>query len=209
MRVAAAGLCNPGDIPGALETAIVMTKVSHGTQHAYAGACSIACGIAEALKEKSNVHSVLKACVFGAKEGEKRGLLEARTASGARLVPKLLKAIEIAYGADSIEQAEWMLDEEMGTDSSAMTQAVAIAVGLFAAADGDSKKTILGGANIGGDTDTIACIVGMIAGAFNGYKSLPDEWKELFKNANPQLDFEWAAKELTEIAAEKYGTIKF
>jgi ADP-ribosylglycohydrolase len=209
MRVAAAGLCNPGDIDGALETAIIMTKVSHGTQHAYAGACAISCGIAAALKEDSTVHSVIKACVYGAKKGEKRGIEEARTASGARLIPKIMKAISIAYDSENMEHAERMLDEEMGTDSSAMTQAVAIAIGLFVAADGNCKKTILGGANVGGDTDTIACIAGMLAGAFEGYHALPNDWKQLFKEANPQLDLEWAAKELTDIAKEKYGKNAF
>ena len=77
---------------------------------------------------------------------------------------------------------------------------VGIAVGLFAANDGDPLATIKAAANIGGDTDTFACIAGMIAGAYRGFHVLPADWYVQFKEANPMLDFEWAAKELTEIA---------
>ena len=97
-----------------------------------------------------------------------------------------------------------MLNDEMGTDYSAIAQACAIAIGLFAAADGDCTKTILGGANIGGDTDTLACIAGMLAGAYRGYHSLPKEWCEIFRQANPALDLEWAADRLVEIIHKKY-----
>lgn len=68
MRIAAAGLCNPGDWDGAVKTAITMTSVSHGTQHAYSGACAIACAIAEAMTEKAQISSIVKAAVYGAKK---------------------------------------------------------------------------------------------------------------------------------------------
>ena len=204
MRIAGAGLCHPGDLEGAVRTAIIMTECSHGTQIAFSAACAISCGIAQALTLNSDVHTILKACIYGAKRGEEIGLQEARIAPGARVLPKILKAIELAYAADSMEQAERMLNDEMGTDSSAIAQACAIAIGLFAAADGDCTKTILGGANIGGDTDTLACIAGMLAGAYRGYHSLPKEWCEIFRQANPALDLEWAADRLVEIIHKKY-----
>ena len=186
-----------------------MTSCSHGTQIAYSAACAIACGIAQALTEDADVHTILKACVYGARRGEEIGLKEARIAAGARVLPKILKAIEIAYAAESMEQAEQMLNDEMGTDSSAIAQACGIAIGLFAAADGDCVKTILGGANIGGDTDTLACIAGMLAGAYRGYSSLPPDWCRTFAEANPAIDFAWATDRLLEIVEKKYNTVKF
>lgn len=209
MRIAGAGLCHPGDLDGAVHTAIIMTSCSHGTQIAYSAACSIACGIAEALTEHSDVHSILKACVYGAKRGEEIGLREARIAPGARVLPKILKAIELAYAADTMEQAEKMLNDEMGTDSAAIAQTCAIAIGLFAAAGGDSIKTILGGANIGGDTDTLACIAGMLSGAYQGYARLPEDWRETFNQANPDLDFSWATDRLMDIVQKKYNSDVF
>jgi ADP-ribosylglycohydrolase len=74
-----------------------------------------------------------------------------------------------------MEEAGQKIEDRIGNDG-AIQPSVADAVGLFAAAGGDPAKTILGGANIGGDTDTIACIAGMLAGAYAGFSALPRGW---------------------------------
>lgn len=203
MRVAPAGLVNPGNWDGAVKTAVTMTSVSHGTQHAYSGACAIACAIAEAMSERSQISSIVKAAVYGAKAGEKIGLKEARHAYGPRVLPRLLAAIECAYGADNAEDASRKLEDIVGCNGD-IQPTVGIVIGLIIANDGDSLKTIKAAANIGGDTDTFACIAGAIVGAYNGFKVLPKPWYKTFKEANPLLDFEWAADEITRIA-EKRG----
>ena len=76
-------------------------------------------------------------------------------------------------------------------------------MGLIIANDGDSLATIKAAANIGGDTDTFACIAGGIVGAYNGFHVLPEEWYKVFKEANPLLDFEWAAEEMTKIVKKE------
>ena len=83
MRVAAAGLCRPGDLDYAVRTAVTMTAPSHGTQHAYAGACCIAAGIAAAIGG-AGLYGVLKACFYGAEEGERIGRAEACSPSCSR-----------------------------------------------------------------------------------------------------------------------------
>ena len=203
MRIAGAGLCNPGDLEGAITTAVAMTECSHATQIALSAACAIACGIAQAMTEKNDLHTILKACIYGAKRGEQIGLSTARIAAGARVLPRVLRAIELAYQADDLEQAEILLNDELGSDSSATTACCALAIGLFAASDGDSVNTLIGAANVGGDTDTIGCVAGMLAGARNGYSALPQDWRATFEAANPDMDFVWAAKELTRIAQRR------
>ena len=146
---------------------------------------------------------VLKAAVYGAKKGEETGMKEARIAAGARVLPMIYRAIDIVYRADDALQAERMLSDEMGTDSSAIAQACAISLGLFAANDGDPLKTIIAGANIGGDTDTIACIAGSIAGAFKGDAAIPERYKQISIDANPDLDLSWAANEFVRIIEER------
>lgn len=202
MRIAASGLCNPGNLDEAIKTAVIMTSVSHGTQHAYSGACAIACAIAEAMTEQAEIHSVLKAAIYGAREGEKIGLKEARNAYGPRVLPRLLEAINCVYSADSPDEASRLLEDHVGC-SGDIQPTVGITLGLFAANDGDPMKTIKAAANIGGDTDTFACIAGMIAGAYRGFHVIPQDWYEAFKEANPLLDLEWAAGELTKIVGER------
>ena len=202
MRVDGSGLVNPGDWDGAVKTAITMTKVSHGTQHAYSGACAIACAIAEALTENAEIHTILKAAVYGAKEGERIGLEEAREAYGPRVFPKLLEAIKYVYEADNPEQASKLIEDNIGYTGD-IQPAVAVAIGLFAANDGDVMETVNACANIGGDTDTFACIAGMVAGAYKGLSSIPEDVLKEFKEANPTLDFDWAGEEIYRIVQEK------
>lgn len=202
MRVASAGLCNPGNWDAAVKTAVTMTGVSHGTQHAYSGACAIACAVSEAITESAQVSSIVKASIYGAKAGEKIGLSEARLAYGPRVLPKLIHAIELAYSADNPEHASILLEDEIGCTGD-IQPSVGIAIGLFIANDGDPWSTIKAAANIGGDTDTFACIAGMIAGAYKGFHVLPGKMYSIFKAANPEIDMDWAAMELTRIAKER------
>lgn len=202
MRCASAALINPGDLDSTIKTTITMTRVSHGTQHAFSGTCAVTCAIAEALDENSSVHSVLKAAVYGAKEGQRIGEKDARMGYGPKVEPMLLRAINCVYSADSPEDAAGKLEEEIGCNID-VQPTICTAIGLFAANNGDPIKTILAAANFGGDTDTIACIAGMIAGAYSGFKAIPADWYDVFRKGNPKIDFESAARKITDIALTK------
>lgn len=55
-------------------------------------------------------------------------------------------------------------------------EAVGLAFGLVAAARGEFREAVLGGVNIGRDTDTIAAIAGALCGARGGEAVIPLEW---------------------------------
>lgn len=203
MRVAAAGLSNPGDLDGALADAITMTRISHATQIGYASACAVACGISAALVDRPDLYHILRACLYGAKTGDARGRKEGRIVPGTTVAHKIQQAITIAYDSDTMPEAEQRLNDVVGADSSAAASAVAVAIGLFAAADADVTKTLVGAANVGADTDTIGCIAGMLAGAVNGYAALPIDWRETFFKANPTFDMQTVAAGLLEVTKAK------
>ena len=202
MRVAGAALPYPGDYEAAIQNAVIMCKPSHGTQHAYSGACAIACGISEALTEKADVFTTLRACLYGAKRGEQLGLTQARRATGANLAGCIRRSVMAALEEDNMPDAERRIEECVGNDGS-IQSSVAAACGLFAAANGDPALTVLGGANIGGDTDTIACIAGMLAGALRGFSALPADWYPIFLKANPTMQFEPLARKFANIIARR------
>lgn len=201
MRVAAAGLTRPGDLERAVENAVAMCRPSHGTQHAFSGACAIACAVAEALREDSTTVSVIQASVYGARRGEEIGLATARRAEGRRVLPVLRTALAEALLAESMTDAERRLEDMVGAGGS-IQEAVCVALGLFLAADGDFEKTVVSCANIGGDTDTIACIAGSVAGAFCGASAIRRDWVERWTAANPMLDLEPVARELADICLD-------
>ncbi|MHB9129554.1 MAG: ADP-ribosylglycohydrolase family protein [Armatimonadota bacterium] len=54
------------------------------------------------------------------------------------------------------------------------------ALAMFKVADGDVRRTAIGGTNIGRDSDTIAGRGAMLAGTLRGAGNVPEEWKQLF-----------------------------
>ncbi|MFE0513438.1 ADP-ribosylglycohydrolase family protein, partial [Streptomyces sp. NPDC058964] len=55
-------------------------------------------------------------------------------------------------------------------------EAVALAFGAYAAADGDFKEAVLTAVNMGRDADTTAAVAGALAGATRGVSAVPAEW---------------------------------
>ncbi|MFB7457673.1 ADP-ribosylglycohydrolase family protein [Streptomyces sp. NPDC056188] len=55
-------------------------------------------------------------------------------------------------------------------------EAVALAFGAYAAADGDFREAVLTAVNMGRDADTTAAVAGALAGATQGLPAIPDEW---------------------------------
>lgn len=202
MRVAAAGLVNPGNVEEAINTAIVTCLPSHATQIGMAGACAIAAGIAAAMTDDADVFSVVRACICGARQGEQYGRTHCRVAPGASVAHRIGLALRVAAEADTLDDALEAIEAHVGNECD-INASVPAAIGLFAYAQGDPMTTIIGGANVGNDTDSIACIAGSIAGAMSGFGSIPSDMYAQLRRANPEIDLETVARQLSEIAARR------
>jgi hypothetical protein len=55
-------------------------------------------------------------------------------------------------------------------------EAVALAFGAYAAADGEFREAVLTAVNMGRDADTTAAVAGALAGATGGTGAVPAEW---------------------------------
>ncbi|GAA1003693.1 ADP-ribosylglycohydrolase family protein [Streptomyces thermogriseus] len=55
-------------------------------------------------------------------------------------------------------------------------EAVALAFGAYAAADGDFREAVLTAVNMGRDADTTAAVAGALAGATQGVSAVPESW---------------------------------
>lgn len=60
-------------------------------------------------------------------------------------------------------------------------EAVGLCFGILAATGGQFVPSVLGGVNIGRDTDTIAAIAGAVSGAAAGCSRLPEKWTRVIK----------------------------
>ncbi len=198
MRVAPAGMIHPGDIEGAVNTAWISAKPTHGTQIAVSGAGGIAAGVAEALLPSADVFSVVEAVLAGARLGEKVGRENGRVAPGPSVVRRIEIAVEEALRAATFEDALRNIEASVG-NSVMMVESMPAAVGIFVAAKGEPLDCAIGGTNIGNDTDTIAAMAGAMAGALKGPEAIPQEMRDTLNTANKE-DITQLAADLTQIA---------
>jgi len=207
MRVAPTGLVHPGDIEGACQDALATCIPSHNTQIAVASACAIAAGVAHALTDEADVFSVTQACLAGARRGEElaREHPNVRWVPGPSIVKRTELAINLGLKATSLEEA--MADIEAYIGNSVLAcETTPAAIGLFVYAKGDPMEAIIGGTNIGNDTDTIAAIAGSLAGALRGFGAIPAAMYAKFRVANlHEFDVEVLARGLTEVAEKHNG----
>lgn len=198
MRIAPAGLVVPGDIDAAVQIAWTTSRPTHDTQIAAAGAGAIAAGVAHALTPGADVYSVVRACLDGARLGEELGAREGRRVPGPSIRRRIEIAVNEALQATSLLDAVTRIEATVG-NSVMMVETVPAAVGLFVAAGGDPLEAVVGGTNIGNDSDTIAAIAGSLAGALRGVEAVPEPLLATVLAANPE-DIRAAADGLTAIA---------
>ncbi|MEW6194484.1 MAG: ADP-ribosylglycohydrolase family protein [Bacteroidota bacterium] len=100
----------------------------------------------------------------------------------------IVKGIEIGSTALNMDDALVKLYNEIPSSyyhwADVAPEAVGLSFGLIAASKGNFSDAVLGGVNIGRDTDTIAAIAGAIIGAKIGYGMLPEKWSGKVKTVN-------------------------
>ncbi|HXH34061.1 MAG TPA: ADP-ribosylglycohydrolase family protein [Plantibacter sp.] len=194
MRVGVVGLAHPGDVRAAVDDALITCRPSHFTSQGVSGAAAIAGAVAAALTDGATINDVVQAFLWSAEEGDRLGAQLGRDVPGASISARGRRAVEIGIGARSLDEAARMISSEIGTGLPA-SEAVPAAIGFFVAAAGDPWLTVVGAANAGDDTDTVACMAGSIAGAFAGFVKVPQDKYEQVLDANP-IDIRTVADEL-------------
>lgn len=201
MRVAPAGLAHPGNREAAVRDALTMCLPSHATNLAISGAACVAAAVATAMVPGTPIIEVIRAGRWGAVEGERLGRQHGREVAGPSVVNRLDLALGVAAKAASLDDALVGIAGIVGTGLH-ISEAVPAAFGIFVAASGDPFLAVVGGANCGDDTDTVACIAGSIAGAFTGFGSVPTELYRQVSEANG-LDLEGKATAFADVVASE------
>jgi ADP-ribosylglycohydrolase len=172
MRIAPVGLIHPGDTEGAVRLSIQVSLPTHGTQVAVSAAAAVAAGVAAGLAEHADVFSVADAAIRGAREGKRLSRGVTRDVPAPDVAHRIETGITAALAPTDIYESCRRITDAVGNGMAAY-ETVPAAVSLFVAARGDPETAVLAGANIGGDTDTIASIAGGLAGALRGIAGVP------------------------------------
>ena len=169
MKISPVGLVSNGDVDKAIKDAITICLPTHFNSTALAGACAVAAAVSEALNDNASIDSIVKAGLKGAKQGNNYAIRNNKELANPSVYRRIELAVEIANKCNGdMNKAMEDLEAIIGSGLSA-SEAVPCAFGLFVAANGDAQKAIVAAVNIGSDTDTVATIVGAIAGAYCSY----------------------------------------
>lgn len=198
MRIAPAGLVHPGDPASAVQAAATTCRPSHFTSVGVSAAAAIAGAVSVALCDDVTLIDVVRAAVWSAEEGAAIGAQHGREVAGPSIARRIELAAEIAVAAPDLDTATRRIADIIGAGLPA-AEAVPAAIGLLVAAGGDPWMTVVAAANVGDDTDTVACMAGSIAGAMHGISRVPQDRYAEVQAANG-VDIADLARRLTAVA---------
>lgn len=171
MKISPVGIINPGNLDKVIEDTLVVTKVTHNNHLAISGACAVSCAVSQALLDGSTLIDVINAGYYGAVNGEKIGREKSNVVGGASVIKRMDLALSIALSSKNLDDKIQDLSDIVGSGLH-ISEAVPCAFGILVATNGDLMEAVFRAINIGYDTDTVATIVGSIAGALYGAKSI-------------------------------------
>jgi ADP-ribosylglycohydrolase len=137
-------------------------------------AAVMAAMIAEAMKPEASVESILET---GLRYASQEPLITFDHREPDNIRDTLKKGLDIAVRyTDIYEVREELYQNVLQYHPIDPLEVLTLTIAIFQVAKGDPEKAVLGGVNIGRDTDTIANLNGSLAGALQGIESLPQEW---------------------------------
>jgi len=198
MRISPVGILHasdPEDIDSIVGDVALGCLPTHNTNLAISGAAAIACAIAACFQDPASVSRVSQAAIRGAEAGRGRGF----EVIGPSLARRIELALELSQRGQDPVRASADIYDLIGAGV-AIAESVPAALGLFALSRGEPQQAILLAANMGGDCDTVASMVGGICGAYSGAGDLPSEWLTFIEEVNG-LDLAGQARALVQLLA--------
>lgn len=189
MRVAPVGIVVPsGGLVGLVDRVEEVSRVSHNTGVAIAAASAVAAVVSAGI-DGADAASAIGLAIRAARLGADRGYWVAAAAIGARI----RLALDVADPAD-IEGSLARIYEVVGT-SLASQESVPAAFGILSLFPEDPWEACLAAASLGGDSDTVAAMVGAMGGALYGVEAFPAAARRIVAQVNA-LDVEEVADHL-------------
>nr|WP_245235282.1 ADP-ribosylglycohydrolase family protein [Streptomyces violaceorubidus] len=159
MRAAPHGVFAAGRPAEAARLAAIDGSVSHEGEGIYGGQ-AVAAGVAAAMAGASTVAVVASALAV--------------VPDDSWTARSLRRALTAAHRGERAVRSAVVIGGYPWTDLA--PEAVALAFGAYAAADGDFTDSVLTAVNMGRDADTTAAVAGALAGATRGVQSIPADW---------------------------------
>ena len=135
------------------------------------GAACMAAAVAAAFGPEASVESVLDAA-----------LRYIEPQSGREMLDAIERALALAGSSSDYVTFRTRLYESPARFFHPLIcdsrETIPLTLAILVLAEGDVRRCVTYGANLGRDADTIASMVGAIAGALRGVEGIPDEWAQ-------------------------------
>jgi ADP-ribosylglycohydrolase len=165
----------------------------------------IAAMVAEAMRPRATVDSVLRAAL-GAAPATPLLTFDERPFRSAH--DYLDACLQVAANYDDVLAARGELyDKCLLYHMIDPLELLGFALAMFKIADGDVRQAAIGGTNIGRDSDTIAGRAAMLSGALRGAGGVPEDWTRLFKPESLERIHHHAAR-FADLAARATERLK-
>ncbi|MEV3909476.1 ADP-ribosylglycohydrolase family protein [Streptomyces canus] len=159
MRAAPFGVFAAGRPAEAARLVAIDGSVSHDGEGIYGGQ-AVAAGVAAAMAGAPTVVVVASALAV--------------IPDDSWTARSLRRAVAVAHRGERAVRSAVVIGGYPWTDLA--PEAVALAFGAYAAADGDFREAVLTAVNMGRDADTTAAVAGALAGATRGASAIPTDW---------------------------------
>jgi len=165
MRITPVGIATPAG-PGLVDRVEEVSRPTHNTGVALAGAAAVAAAVSAAI-DGASVTGAIGDAIAAARMAAGRG----HWVAGADVAARIRWAAGSIVGLDLPEVLDVVV-RLVGT-SLATQESVPAAFALVAALPDDPWLAVRAAASLGGDTDTIAAMVGAVLGAVHGVDAWP------------------------------------
>lgn len=206
MYMAPVGVVNIGSPQRAYDEAIDMAG-AHQASYGREAAGVFAAAVAAAATPGATVDSVIETSLRLAHDGTRDAI--AAVADAARNMPvgadpdliaeRLRDAIR-PFDTVGEKYREPNMDARLPSRTKAIEE-LPIALGILIAYDGEFSSCILAAVNYGRDSDSIASMVGSLAGALGGLEAIREDWYRDVAEAS-KVDFAHYADLISDVAAE-------
>ncbi|MFR9791736.1 ADP-ribosylglycohydrolase family protein [Streptomyces sp. MB22_4] len=110
----------------------------------------------------------------------------------------LRRAVAVAHRGERAVRSAVVIGGYPWTDLA--PEAVALAFGAYATADGDFREAVLTAVNMGRDADTTAAVAGALSGATQGAQAIPADWANAIGPARGRCLPSMAGRHVLEVA---------
>lgn len=196
MKISPIGIVDRRKLDKTIKDVYKISLPTHGTNVAISAAAAVACAISAAFYDDSDIGKIINAALYGAREGAKLGFRY----PAASVEKRIQLALELVERVNNVEEACIILYDYIGMGVAA-NESIPSAIAIVKIAGGDPLDAITLAVNCGGDSDTIASIVGAIVGTMHGAKAFPSSLVNVIEGVN-NLKLKEVAEKLLSIRDE-------